>query len=271
MDQRPVQPHRFWTTVRGLRVYGRAYRQATAQPSIVLVHGVGVSGRYMLPTARALAPHHPVFVPDLPGFGRSEKPPHIHDVAALADDLAGWLHELGLARTCLVGNSMGCQTIIDMVLRYPELAGWAVLVGPTGDPRAPSLPAQLLRGARDMLGEPIRYWPLLFWDYLRAGPVRTLTTLHYALQDPPLDKLPRLAIPTLVVRGTHDPIAPQRWVEQMVEKLPHGRLLVIPNASHALNYMAPAALAEAVRDFLREHAVPWEPTTERTAAPFLEA
>jgi 2-hydroxy-6-oxonona-2,4-dienedioate hydrolase len=250
VSEQVLEPDRFWLTVRGLRMYGRAYRKEHAPPPIVLVHGVGVSGRYMLPTARELAAHHPVYVPDLPGFGRSEKPRPIHKVADLADDLAGWLHALGLSGTCLVGNSMGCQTIVDLALRYPELARWAVLVGPTGDPRAASLPALLLRGGRDMIGEPLHYWPLLMWDYLRAGPIRTLATLDHALHDPLLDKLARLPIPTLVVRGTRDPIAPQRWVEEMVARLPHGRLLVIPGATHALNYAAPGALAQAVRDFV---------------------
>src|SRR4051812_8359907 len=95
-----LSPERFWSTVHGLRTYGRAYRHGHEPPPVVLVHGVGVSGRYMLPTARELAPHHPVFVPDLPGFGRSEKPPHIYNVAELADALAGWMQGLGLAQTC---------------------------------------------------------------------------------------------------------------------------------------------------------------------------
>ena len=42
---------------------------------VVLVHGFGVSGRYMLPLAEALARWFSVFVPELPGNGRSEKPP----------------------------------------------------------------------------------------------------------------------------------------------------------------------------------------------------
>jgi pimeloyl-ACP methyl ester carboxylesterase len=43
-----------------------------------------LSGRYMLPTARHLAPQFPVYVPDLPGFGGSSKPAKALDVPALA-------------------------------------------------------------------------------------------------------------------------------------------------------------------------------------------
>jgi pimeloyl-ACP methyl ester carboxylesterase len=162
----------------------------------------------------------------------------------------------GLARACLVGNSLGCQYIVDLALRYPDLVDRAVLVGPTVDPRARTLLGQIRRGALDLLGEPFSYWPLLTWDYLVAGPVRTLVTLNHALNDPVADKLPRLRVPVLVVRGSRDPIAPQRWAEEMVRRLPRGRLLVIPGATHVANYTAPDALAQAVREFLGELPLP---------------
>ncbi len=233
-------------------MYGRAFLDGAGDaPPVVLVHGVGVSGRYMLPTARALAPAHQVYVPDLPGFGRSTRPPHIHNIPELADDLAAWLEALALAQVCLVGNSLGCQVIVDLVLRYPRLATSAVLIGPTVDPAARSVLAQVARGGLDMLGEPVRYWPLLIWDYLRAGTIRTLVTLHHGVQDPIAEKLPRVSIPTLVIRGTRDPIAAQTWVEEMVRLLPCGQLLVLPGATHAANFSAADRVAQAIREFLR--------------------
>lgn len=65
-----------------------ALTSAAQSPAVALVHGLGLSGRYMLPTARHLAPHFPVYVPDLPGFGDSSKPAKALDVPALADALA---------------------------------------------------------------------------------------------------------------------------------------------------------------------------------------
>jgi pimeloyl-ACP methyl ester carboxylesterase len=35
------------------------------------MHGFGISGTYLEPTAALLAPHYRTFVPDLPGMGRS--------------------------------------------------------------------------------------------------------------------------------------------------------------------------------------------------------
>jgi 2-hydroxy-6-oxonona-2,4-dienedioate hydrolase len=241
-----------WTLVNGLPMFARVSNTRSGAPPVVLVHGLGVSGRYLLPTATRLMPYYPVFVPDLPGVGRSGKPPQALDVPQLTDALAEWMTTLKLTHACLLGNSLGCQCIIDLAVRYPALVGWAVLVGPTMDPEARTLLAALGRGALDLLGEPLSYWPLLLIDYLRAGPLRTIYTLQYAQRDPVVEKLPRVRVPTLVVRGSRDPIAPQRWAEEMVRLLPAGRLLTLSGATHVANYTAPDRLTRSVRQFLTE-------------------
>ena len=134
-----------WTRVNGRAMYARVSTGGEAgAPPMVLVHGLGVSGRYLLPTARRLMNDYPVYVPDLPGWGKSERPPHALTVPQAADALAAWMRQMRLAEACLVGNSLGCQFIIDLAVRYPELVGWAVLVGPTVDPAARSVFGQAL-------------------------------------------------------------------------------------------------------------------------------
>src|SRR5258705_12855325 len=73
---------------------------------VVLVHGYGVSGSYMLPLAQSLAPSFSVFAPDLPGYGRSQKPRIPLGIGDLATALAGWLDAAGLQRPAFVANSM---------------------------------------------------------------------------------------------------------------------------------------------------------------------
>jgi 2-hydroxy-6-oxonona-2,4-dienedioate hydrolase len=60
------------------------------RPSIVLIHGIGVSGRYLLPTDVCLAVQFPVYVPDLPGFGLCNEPARLLSVTEPADALASW-------------------------------------------------------------------------------------------------------------------------------------------------------------------------------------
>jgi 2-hydroxy-6-oxonona-2,4-dienedioate hydrolase len=45
--------------------------------------------------------------------------------------------------------------------------------------------------------------------------------------------------PTLVVRGSRDPVIPQRWAEEATALLPRGRLAAIPSETHTIVVSAP--------------------------------
>jgi pimeloyl-ACP methyl ester carboxylesterase len=49
---------------------------------VILLHGLAVSHRYLMPLAARLADHRPVHVVDLPGFGLSGDPGRVLDVAS---------------------------------------------------------------------------------------------------------------------------------------------------------------------------------------------
>ena len=107
-----------------------------AAPSVVLVHGLGLSSRYMVPIAERLMPHCSVYAPDLPGFGKSEHPPHPLNVRQMADALDVGMEAIGLNCASFIGNSMGCQAIVDLAVRFPQRVKSAVLTGPTFDRRS---------------------------------------------------------------------------------------------------------------------------------------
>ncbi len=240
--------------VDGRRMYARVSvdRAPAGSPAVVLVHGLVVSSRYMIPTAQKLAPHHKVYVPDLPGFGRSEKLPSVLGLAGLSDSLAAWIETVGLESAVLVGNSVGCQVIADLALRHPERVERVVLQGPTMDPEARTTLRQAARLALDGTREPPSLLPIMLLDYLSAGLRRSFSTFQHALKDRIEEKLPHVRVPTLVVRGERDPIVPQRWAERVARLLPKGRLVVVPGAAHTMNYAAPSELARIVRVFARE-------------------
>ncbi|MDX6694667.1 MAG: hypothetical protein QOF02_2270 [Blastocatellia bacterium] len=227
-------------------------RAPSAAPVVVLVHGLGVSSRYMMPTAERLATHARVFAPDLPGCGLSDKPPRALTVPELADALAAWMKACGLEQVLLVGNSLGAQIIVDFAVRYPERVERAVLVAPTIDPRARVFMRQVMRLLLDALREPLSLTPLAIADYLRAGIFRAARTLRHALVDRIEDKLPLMSAQTLVVRGGRDPIVPQQWMEDATALLPRARLVVIPQAAHAVNYNAPDELVCELLRFMSE-------------------
>ena len=204
----------------------------------------------MVPTARRLAPFFPVFAPDLPGFGKSAKPSRVLSVPELADALGAWMDAVGLDRAVLVGNSLGCQILVDLAVRYPARAACVVLAGPTIDPHARTAPQQIGRWLYDWIYERPSLAFAHVRDYYEAGLARGWRTFRYTLADWIEDKLPHLHAPALVVRGSRDPIVPQRWAEEVVRLLPRGRLVVIPGGSHCVNYTTPRQFARVVRAFV---------------------
>jgi 2-hydroxy-6-oxonona-2,4-dienedioate hydrolase len=53
----------------------------------------------------------------------------------------------------------------------------------------------------------------------------------------------------MVVRGSNDPLVPERWANEILERLPNGSMAVIPGASHTANYTAPLEIARIARIF----------------------
>lgn len=217
---------------------------------LVLIHGLGVSGTYWLPTAALLGEHFHVLVPDLPGFGDSDKPHHVLDLRELADVLVAWMDEMGVDRATLVGNSMGCQIAVHVAVAHPDRVTRLVLQAPTIDPGARSAARQIGRLIVDGLVEPPSLLPIVTRDYLKCGYRRIARTLRHSLEDPIEEKLPQVHAPALVVRGARDVIVPQYWAEEAARLLPIGRLVVVPGAAHAMNFALPMELTRIILDFL---------------------
>jgi pimeloyl-ACP methyl ester carboxylesterase len=234
-------------------------------PAIVLVHGLGVSSRYMTPLIEALAPSHRVYAPDLPGFGGSARPRPALDVDELADALAAFMAAVGEPAATVLGNSLGAQIALALADRHPARVRRLVLLGPTGHPRSRSLLGQAIRLACDAAFERPTLAAIAVRDYLWAGPGRVLATFRTALRDRPELRLAQLRAPLLVLRGARDTVVPQRWALELAAMAgPDARLAVVPGAAHAAHFTAPGAVASAVRafeaerpDVVGEEASPW--------------
>jgi 2-hydroxy-6-oxonona-2,4-dienedioate hydrolase len=253
MKEPQGQLRSLWTRIEGLRIYARTSENPVlGRLPVVLIHGYGVSSRYMVPIARRLAAERTVYAPDLPGHGRSEDPGRTLTVPELASILYEWMDAAGLGRVALLGNSMGCQIAVELAVRHPERIDRLILAGPTVDPEARTFWRQLPRFILTAFAErpSLVFW--VAWDYLRAGPKRILREMDVAFADRIEDKLWQVSMPSLVLRGERDAIVPQRWAQEVVRCLDTVDLEVIPGAGHALNYSAADELMRRIRPFLLE-------------------
>lgn len=76
-------------------------------PAVVLLHGYGETGDMWAPMAADLARDHTVVVPDLRGLGLSSKPKGGFDKKTQAEDVAGVLDALKIAKADLVTHDIG--------------------------------------------------------------------------------------------------------------------------------------------------------------------
>jgi pimeloyl-ACP methyl ester carboxylesterase len=241
-----------WQTVRGVDIHDRASLASPDSPlPVVMVHGLAVSHRYLMPLAAKLAGHHRVHAVDLPGFGFSGEPGRVLDVAEHAEHLADWLERAGLPAPAVLGNSFGCQVAVHLAACHPDRVRGLILVGPTMDPAARTASRQILRWLRDTAREDPLQLPILLRDVRDAGPHRVVGTLARALRDPIEDKLPLVEVPVLVTRGSREPIVPMVWAQAATRLLPLGELSVVPGP-HNANYGAADHLSELVLAFLRQ-------------------
>jgi pimeloyl-ACP methyl ester carboxylesterase len=263
-DAVPDEPLRsVWDEVDGVAIHARVSMPdlQNGRTPIIFVHGLGASTRYMEPTMARLAREHPVAGLDLPGFGRSGNPKRTLSLPELAQALDRWLEVRGLPACVLVGNSFGCQIIVECVDRDPRRAVGLVLNAPTMDPAHRSALVMIARVLADVPREPWRLAALVARDYWRAGPRRLLATLADALEDRIEEKLPGITQPTLVVCGARDPVVTVRWASECARLVgieragaAGGTMQCVATAAHALPYDDPDTFAAIIANFA-EHGV----------------
>lgn len=245
--------------VDGISIHSRVSSQAFSRDAtpLVFVHGLGMSVRYLEPTMIRLGSQRPVSGLDLPGFGRSGSPRTPFDVCDLATALARWMDARGIGPAVLVGNSYGCQVIVELVVREPQRALGLVLNAPTMDPAHRTVFGQVSRVLADIPFEPWRLAGHVLRDYRRAGVRRLLATLRHALSDHIEEKLPSIVAPTLIVCGARDPVVTVAWgteATRLVGMSARGaagaRIEVLPKAAHAVPFDAPVAFAGAIDAFV---------------------
>ena len=240
-----------WAEASTRSLHGRCWQAPSTRRAvpIVVVHGLGVASRMCQPVAARLARWHPVYAPDLAGFGRS-RGGSVLDIDAHADDLAAWLGAMRLERPVVVGVSVGSQVVTALVQRHADLCRGAVLGSPTVDASRRSWLRQLPRWQLEQATQSMRMRAIQVADYARAGIPRVVRTFAGALADRPEARLPDVTVPVLVCWGTRDPLLSRWWATTLTEAAPQGRLRVIPGGLHALTHESALEFARVILHFV---------------------
>ena len=251
---------------------------------LLLVHGLGDEAdtwRHLIPP---LSASRRVLAPDLPGFGRSDKPKRPYTLAFYRDALVELLDELDLARATLVGHSLGGMIVHSIALAHPEQAERLVLIGGSLVTRSQSISLStigfLIPGIGEWLYNRLRRDPEAAYLTLRAyygdldrlpqadreflfqrvnervwsdgqrraflSTYRRLARSLPALQRGLGARLAQLAAPTLAVWGERDQVNPVANGRALQELQPGVRLVIVPSTGHNVHQEAPSAVLEAM-------------------------
>jgi pimeloyl-ACP methyl ester carboxylesterase len=269
-----VNSERSFAAVNGARLY---YEVAGSGPALTLIHAGIADSRMWDDQFAVFAERFRVVRYDLRGFGQSEMPAGPY---TMRDDLRALLHALGIARTHLIGVSMGGSIALDFTLDFPELVSSLVLVAAGISGSKPSdflreqwtaLEAVMERGDLDAVNElELRLWvdgagrtPDQVNPSVRER-VRVMNAgvlanearneqgqLARPLDPPALGRLDEIAAPTLVIVGTLDVPDILENADLLAAPIPGARKVVLPGVAHLPPLEVPAEFNRLVLDFLR--------------------
>ena len=236
-------------------------------PAVVLVHGLGGHAEDW----RNLAPYlvkagYRVYLPDLPGYGRSEKPSDFsYSVHDEAEAVVGFLDALGLKQVDLGGWSMGGGIVQHVAFRHPERVRRLMLFASIGLNRMPAFdvrlftpttPAEIDQLDALLYPHPPRVPGFIARDILRISKERAWV-IHRALdsmrtgQDATDNMLPQFKMPVLIVWGAADRITPLELGETMHRLVPQSELVITFGCGHMAPVQCTAMIGPKVVEFVK--------------------
>jgi pimeloyl-ACP methyl ester carboxylesterase len=245
-------------------------------PPLLALHGSAAHAHWWDPVAPRLGPRLRVLALDWRGHGRSEWPrPPAYASEDFAADLLGFIERLRLERVVVAGHSMGGHAALAFAAWYPSALARLVVVDAKpmvnvqrlqafqarGEPPRPEFPSRRAALARFRLAPPGTTAPPVLVRAVGAHGIRRLSSGGWAYRfDPACEQtrtpadtwplLPRIVVPTLIVRGEHSAVLSRDLAERMTKAIPSARLEELSGAHHHVTLDAPGALADCLLAWL---------------------
>jgi len=256
-----------WAICGGLPIHFWTSRNAEypGGPTLIHLHGFGISGSYLLPTADLLAAEYRSFVPDLPGYGRSIHPERVLSISDLAEAVVQFMDVVGVDTATLIGNSMGCIVAIETARIVPERIERLVLVSPAGGRYNRPIFKGVAQLALDGLRESPRMFTIAVPDYLRFGLINAGRLFWQMIHYPTVDRFRETEAETLVIVGERDPLVSEERIVEGTKVNTRIQIVRVGGAAHAINYSHPAKLAHLVRSFLQDEPLEDDGVSKGTA------
>jgi pimeloyl-ACP methyl ester carboxylesterase len=205
-------------------------------------------------------------MPDLPGYGRSDKPSDFsYSIPDEANAVLGFMNALGLMQVDLGGWSMGGWIVQNFAIQHPERVRKLMLFDSAGLYEKPTWNTDLFMPVSavelDQLDALLMPHPPTVPGFIAQDILRTSRNRAWIIRramDSMLtgrdvtDKLlPQLKMPVLILWGALDHITPLSQGETMHRLVPQSQLEVVPECGHMMPVQCADKIGAKVVEFLK--------------------
>lgn len=251
-------------------------------PDVLLLHGAAASG-HSFHRLMAHLPGYRLIAPDLPGQGYTRAGGHLRmGLDAMADDLGALCADQDWRPVAIIGHSAGAAVALRMAEIMPRppravvginaalgpfdgFAGWlfpklarAMATGPFAAAVVTKLSSSRPQVARLLtgMGSPLDAEGVEMYRRLVSRTRHIEGTLGMMAQwqlEPLLERLPQIAVPTLLITAAGDKAVPPRVSVEATERMPRARHVALPRWGHLVHEEAPEEVAAQILPFLQSH------------------
>ena len=246
----------------------RYLESGDSKKTLVLVHGLGASAERWEQVIPLFEDDYRVIVPDLIGFGYSDKPLVDYTPEFFSEFLKKFFVSTGIQRPNLIGSSLGGQVSAEFTSSYPQDVEKLILVSPSGAMKqsTPALDAYIMAAlypneesatnASEMMecsGKNIDQKVVNGFIERMQLPNAKLafmsTLLGLKNSELVSNKLHTISTPTMIIWGSADPVIPINHADSFVSAIQDCRFFRMDGCGHTPYVQDPHVFASKVLEF----------------------
>ena len=246
----------------------RYFEEGTSKNTLLLLHGLGASAERWEDVIPLFAKKFKVIVPDLIGFGYSDKPTIDYTTDYFAEFMSKFVEKVGIKEMSIIGSSLGGQIAAELIINQNADVKKLVLVSPSGMMKhsTPALNAYIsaalypnnesalsafqVMSGRKKIDEKIVSGFVERMQLPNAKMAFMSTLLGLSNSKVITKKLQLITIPTLIIWGENDPVIPIQYAQSFISSINDCRFYKMTGCGHVPYVEKPTAFFQIVSDFL---------------------